>query len=432
MILGKRYIDHGIKCDLARSKCHAAIVFFLMVPMIITACMSTNAHRSASDSSSQIVFTPQESISQTTEKKEPDYVDITIASVGDILIHNTVYMAAHNPATGSYDFNNQFKYVKPLLEKADLTIANLETTLAGPEAGYAGYPKFNTPDSIIDALKYSGIDILTAANNHRMDQGAAGFYRTIRVVRSKGLSIIGVRLEEKEQTYVLKNIKGVKTAFINFGYSYPLSGGRLSINGLILPVHMRGLLDTFDPQNLDQATESLAEKISAARTDGAELVVVCMHWGDEYHRLPNEFQKALAENITALGANVIFGGHPHVLQPAVNLVSPQNTKVPVYYSQGNFISDQRKETVNDVYTEQGIIAFVTFRVYKGKVPQVLAAEAIPTWVNKKIINNRFVYEIIPVQEYLDDKAKFPLLNSGDLERIKFCSETVKQLAAGLK
>lgn len=385
---------------------------------------------------------PSGDLTENPSPAKPAYVDITIASVGDILIHNTLYYAAYDPSTRSYDFTDQFKYVKPYLEDADVTVANLETVLAGPEKGYASYPKFNTPDPIVDALKDAGVDILTAANNHRMDQGVPGFYRTIKVVRNKGLDIIGVKAEEKEKTYVLKELKGVKTAFLNFGYSYPLWDGSLSINGLILPVNMSGLMDTFDPQNLERSMQVLEKKIAEAKRDGAEIIVVFMHWGDEYHRLPNDFQKEMASKMAALGVDAIFGGHPHVLQPAVYLTSPEGNRVPVFYSQGNFISDQRKETVDDVYTEQGMIAKVTFRVPKparqgdgsagpGDGSVVQGAEAIPTWVNKKSINNRFVYEVIPAQEALTSKENFPLLNPADLERIRFCRDTVEKITNGL-
>jgi poly-gamma-glutamate synthesis protein (capsule biosynthesis protein) len=326
---------------------------------------------------------------------ESPAVDLTIAAVGDILIHNTLYYAAYQPASESYDFSGQFKHIKPYLEKADIAIANLETTLAGPEAGYAGYPKFNTPDSIVDALQGAGIDILTAANNHRLDQGIPGFYRTIRIVREKGLDIIGVKSAEPEKTYVIKEIKGIKIAFLNFGYAFPLANGGLDINGLFLPMNMTGLIDTVDPQDLDKSVKSIAKKVSAAREDGAEVIVVSMHWGDEYHRAPNDFQQKLAVQMAGLGVNVIFGGHPHVLQPAVYVSGPEGESVPVFYSLGNFISDQRKETVDDIYTEQGMIAKVTLRVWKNKKPAVVTAEAVPTWVNKKITGGRFVYEVIP-------------------------------------
>lgn len=381
------------------------------------------------------------------QSKTEEYVDITIASVGDILIHNTLYYAAYQPSTDSYDFKKQFQYVKPYLEEADIAIANLETTLAGPEHGYSSYPKFNSPDTIIDALQYAGIDILTAANNHRMDTGVSGFYRTIDIVRDKGLDLIGVKAHEQEETYVLKEIKGVKTAFLNFGYVYPQWDGSVSINGLPLPAKMSNLFAGFDPQDLDISMEALEQQIAKANKAGAQIIIVFMHWGDEYHRLPNDFQKQLASNLVSLGVDAIFGGHPHVLQPAVYLTSPEGKKIPVFYSQGNFISDQRKETVDDVYTEQGIIAKVTFRVQKSEdkissaqpsaqpepfAVEVIKAEAIPTWVNKKMLNNRFHYEIIPAEEALASQDKFPLLDAYDLGRIGFCRDTAEEISQGLK
>ncbi|HHV63580.1 MAG TPA: CapA family protein [Peptococcaceae bacterium] len=395
---------------------------------------------------------------------QPEIVDITIASVGDILIHNTLYFAAYDPATGNYDFKSQFQYVKPYLEQADITVANLETVLAGPEKGYASYPRFNTPDSIVTALKDAGVDILTAANNHRMDQGISGFYRTIEVVRNEGLDIIGVKAEEKEKTYVIKDIKGVKIAFLNYGYTYPRWDGSLDVNGLILPAEMAGLLASFDPQDVEKSLLSIEESIKDARADGAEIIILFLHWGDEYHRQPNNFQKELASKLVSLGVDAIFGGHPHVLQPAVYLTSPAGSKVPVFYSLGNFISDQRLETVDDIYTEQGLIAKITFRIKVGPEDtlqqpenrhelsprvdslqperdtkfysrilskEVIEAQGLPTWVNKKIRGNRFFYEVIPAEEALDTPDKFPMLVEKDLERIRFCRDTVKQITSGL-
>jgi len=391
----------------------------------------------------------------TDPAADPGSVDITIAAVGDILIHNTLYFGAYQPDTETYDFSHQFIYVKPYLENADITLANLETTLSGPERGYSGYPKFNTPDEVADALKGTGVDIITAANNHRLDQGIAGFYRTIRVARQKGLDIIGVKAEEKEKTYVIKDIKGVKVAFLNFGYGYPQENGSLDINGLILPMELTGLIDTFDPQNLESSIAKITGKIKNAREDGAEVVVICLHWGAEYAREPNDFQQKLAAAMAELGADVIFGGHPHVLQPALYLTTSQGKKVPVFYSLGNFISDQREETVNNIYTEQGLIAKVTLRIHReggstgrsaadlptveapsgAEAPsprvEVLSCEAIATWVNKKIIDSRYHYEVIPAAEALQSPEKFPLLRAADLGRIRFCLDTVKGLTEGI-
>lgn len=363
------------------------------------------------------------------EETKTTYVDITVASVGDILIHNTLYMAAYDPSTGSYDFKNQYQYVKPYLEDADIALANLETSFAGQEQGYSGYPRFNSPDSLLDALKYAGVDIVTGANNHRLDQGVSGFYRTIDVVKDNGLDIIGVKSEQKDKTYVLKDIKGVKVAFLNFGYGFKNSDGSLDINGLILPVDMSGLMDTFDPNDLAQSATIIEHRVDEVRQAGAQLVIVSLHWGNEYQRIPDTFQQDLASELAAYGVDAIFGGHPHVLQPVVCLTAADGKKVPVFYSEGNFISDQRLETVEDINTERGMIAKVTFRVYSDQAKEAMKIEALPTWVNKKRINGKLVYEVIPADEALSAPGKFPLLTNADLERIRSCSDAVKNLVS---
>ncbi|UWG97008.1 CapA family protein [Dehalobacter sp. DCM] len=355
------------------------------------------------------------------------YVDISISSVGDILIHNTLYMAAYDSASNSYDFRSQYRYVTPYLETADITIANLETTLAGPEKGYSGYPRFNSPDSLVDALKDAGIDILTGANNHRLDEGVSGFYRTIDTVRNEGLDIIGVKSEQKDKTYVIKEIKGIPVAFLNFGYGFKHSDGSLDINGLLLPMDMSGLMDTFDPNDPEQSVTAIKNRVDEVRREGAQLVILCLHWGNEYQRTPDQFQQDLASELATYGVDAIFGGHPHVLQPVVYLSNANGGKVPVFYSQGNFISDQRLETVDDIHTERGMIANVTFRVYPDKTKKVMNTQTVPTWVNKKRINGKLVYEVIPANDALASPDKFPLITNADLDRIRSCVEGVRSL-----
>lgn len=404
-------------------------IFSLLLTMVLLFCLTGCGMIQSQSDPAPIKESDNTTLPESQGQTAASYVDITIASVGDILIHNTLYMAAYDPSTDSYDFRSQYHYVKPYLEDADVTLANLETNLAGPEQGYSGYPRFNSPDSLIDALKYTGIDIVTAANNHRLDQDVSGFYRTIDVVRNHGLDIIGVKSEQKDKTYVMKEIKGVNVAFLNFGYGYKQSDGSLNINGLILPVDMTGLMDTFDPNDLAPSAAEIINRVAEARKAGAQIVIVCLHWGNEYQLTPNGFQQDLASELATYGVDAIFGGHPHVLQPVVCLSAADGKKVPVYYSQGNFISDQRLETVDDINTERGMIAKVTFRVYPDKTYEAIKTETLPTWVNKKRINSKLVYEVIPADEALAAPDKFPLLTNADLERIRSCSAAVKDLVS---
>lgn len=357
--------------------------------------------------------------------KETSYVDITISSVGDILIHSGIYKSAYDEKSKSYNFNEQFKFVKPLLEKADITVANLETTLSGAEAGYSGYPAFNSPDSLVDALKECGVDILTASNNHRLDKGEKGYFRTIDIVRGKGLDIIGVRKSEQEKSYVIKDIKGVKVGLFNIGYENKLKDGTRTLNGIPIPKNLNNLIDAVDYSNITEAYNKTEKLVKEIKAQGAELTIGFMHWGNEYERKPSEEQKKMARKLCELGVDVIFGAHPHVLQPA-EYISENNNETFVFYSQGNFISSQRVETINNVYSEQGIIGNATLRLYNTGKKEIIDASYIPTWVNLKY-SPKVIYEVIPVEEALKDKSVFKNINSKDMERISYCKESVNKL-----
>ncbi|MCL1917987.1 MAG: CapA family protein [Peptococcaceae bacterium] len=365
---------------------------------------------------------------------EPLFTDIDLACVGDILIHNTVFLAAQT-SPSEYDFRPQFTHVKPLLEKADLTIANLEVPLGGPSQSYSGYPQFNCPDTITDALKDAGVDVVTHANNHCMDTGQAGFFRTIDIVRGKGLDIIGTRKNEQEPPYLIKTLKGVPIGLISFGYGSSAESGT-SINGLPLPSSMANLLNFVDYDHLDSELEKLRATVSAARADGARVIVVCMHWGNEYQLRSDPPQQRVAQELAELRVDIVFGSHPHVLQEAAYVSAKTSPSAEahstlVYYSLGNFISDQRLETVNNIHTEHGMIAQVTLRHHADGRNEILSGGYTATWVNKKT-SAKTLYEIIPVAQALDDLTAFPNLVPADRSRLLSCQESVENLMAGIK
>lgn len=335
-------------------------------------------------------------------------VDIMISSIGDILIHNTLYMAAYNSEANTYDFRPQFKKVKPFLEKSDLAVANLEGTLAGGEAGYSGYPLFNAPDSLIEALKSCGIDVITAANNHRLDKGVKGFHRTIDVVKNSGLDIIGVKKAVEDKSYMIKNIKGVKVALVNYTYETAEQSGYKTLNGIVVPKELEDKIDSFNKENLEKDLKLMKERIEYIKREGADLIIFFMHWGNEYERVPDKLQKSLAQKLCDYGVDIIIGGHPHVIQPAEYIYSNISLKETfVLYSQGNFISDQREETIKNKYSEDGIITELYIRKdVNNKKTYLKEARFIPTWVNKEMGSGKYFYEVVPLLEDIKDKYNY--------------------------
>ena len=249
--------------------------------------------------------------------------------IGDIMTHQQQLDAARykgkdKEMIGTYDFSPQFRRVKPLLEDAFL-VGNLETTFSGTgkRLKYAGYPMFNTPDSLTDVLKDLGVDLLTVANNHIFDRGAAGARRTTVALTSADLNWVGLGLDNvpSNDAVILDN-GGIKAAFVNHSYGsnlWPKSND----------VHLNVISE-----------EDLATSLERARALSPDIIIACFHWGNEYQLKPNVHQRRAADVAFNHGADLIIGTHPHVLQP-VEVMNISGDFKAVAWSLGNFVSFQR-------------------------------------------------------------------------------------------
>lgn len=245
--------------------------------------------------------------------------------IGDIMVHEQQLTAAERtgPESKTWDFAPQFHRVRPLLADA-FVIGNLETTFAGGKRGYAGYPSFNTPDTLADALKELGVDLVTLANNHMFDRGASGARRTVEVLDGAGIPWIGLGLGDvPANDAVLIEAEGLRWAFVNWTYGsnqWPKSSD----------VHLNVI-----------AEGDIAEGMARARALEPDVIVACFHWGAEYHHQPNVHQKRAADQALSLGADLIIGTHPHVLQPVEVRIGEDGRARAIAWSLGNFVSFQR-------------------------------------------------------------------------------------------
>ena len=246
--------------------------------------------------------------------------------IGDIMAHKQQLEAAERKGpdgTRTWDFSPQFQRVRPLFTDA-LIVGNLETTFAGGDRGYAGYPSFNTPDSLTDALKDLNIDLVTVANNHIFDRGASGARRTTEVLDRAGIPWTGLGLNDiPANDAVLLEKDGLKWAFTSHSYG---SNRNIASSGVHLNV-------------ISQA--AIAAAIDRAKALDPDVIVACFHWGNEYHYTPSQHQKKAAEQALALGAHLVIGTHPHVLQPVEVRPDDSGGARGIAWSLGNFVSFQR-------------------------------------------------------------------------------------------
>lgn len=309
---------------------------------------------------------------------------ITISVVGDLMCHSPQFEYA-KVGNDSFDFDPVYRNVKKYLESSDFTFGNLETVTAGREnGGYSGYPFFNTPSSYISALKNIGVDLLVTANNHSLDRSEKGIRKTINEIINRNINYTGTFTSQMDRDSIrIFDIKGVKFAVLAYSYG---------TNGNPIPKGKNYLINLID-------FDLIEKDIRTARNLGAELVLVNYHFGEEYKREPVQFQKEVVNKTIELGADIIIGGHPHVLQP-VNFYKTNNTYLDsgfVAYSMGNFFSNQRKR-----HTDTGMI--LTIQIKKNFLNNKFEIEKVdylPTWVFKGNTKNGNEFVLLPAVGYED-------------------------------
>ena len=268
-----------------------------------------------------------------------------------------------------------FEDVKYNIQTADLAVGNLETTFAGPNKAYSGYPTFNTPEALAYNLKKLGFDVLTTANNHSYDSGYKGLESTIDYLDDADISHTGTYKSPEEQNKILiKNVKGIQIAFLSFTYG---------TNGIPIPEGKEYSINLNDEQ-------TILNQLSLAKEQKPDLICVSMHWGVEYKTSPNDEQKKLADFLFQNGADLIIGNHPHVLEPMekreITLEDGQTKDGFVVYSLGNFISGQNKAYT----TDSAILNLSITKTVEGKM-KINSATYVPiyTYQNKSSSSKKF-------------------------------------------
>ncbi len=281
---------------------------------------------------------------------------------GDIMGHAPQISSAKT-ASGQYDYAPCFKYVKPILEGADIAIGNLELTLPG-KAPYTGYPMFRSPDALATGLKSAGFDLLVTSNNHSNDAHGLGVVNTIETLRKEGFLQTGTfkNQRDRDALYPLMIYKnGFKIALLN--YTYDTNG---------LPTEAPTIVNRIE-------NEQIAADLAEARARKPHYIIVVMHWGLEYQLTENAVQREQAKFLIQNGADMVIGSHPHVVQPIrterVTMPDGSEKEALVVYSLGNFISNQQQPN-----TDGGILFQVDLLKRKGS-PEVRLGDhgMIPVW-----------------------------------------------------
>ena len=286
--------------------------------------------------------------------------DITLMALGDNLMHMGIVNTGKQN-DGSYDYAFLFENISDYIEEADIRMINQETIFGGNQLGFSGFPYFNSPTEVGDAIAAAGFNVVLHATNHAADQGIDGlkYCASFWEEQYPDILMTGILGDDVSEEPPLFTIDDVTFAILNYTYGpnaatlwKPLRG---HLNMLCAYDSQTGAIDftTLNPQVIQDIQEAKLK---------ADIVIVCPHWGTEYATTPSRYQKAFAEEMAAAGADLIIGTHPHVPEPVEWIISEDGHKTLCYYSLGNYVSTQ-KEAI--CMLEE--MAWVTFHVTKDQI-----------------------------------------------------------------
>ena len=312
-----------------------------------------------------------------------------IMCTGDLMCEQKMYQAYnYNGKFLPYDI---FYYVRKLFQEADFVVGNLETMVCeeapftGEQYKIKGKYHCNAPDSYLDILKYAGFDMFAMANNHNLDCGVRGIAETIHRVESKSFLHTGLYTNpDNINRYIIVDLNGIKVAFLSYSTWFNRNLYRLTEKG-------QGLLNIYVKEKAEKA-------ITAAKKDGADFIMVYMHWGvdREYKHEYGESQKQQAKELAEAGADYIIGSHTHSLQGFERIETSKGKTVPVAYSLGNFATSE----INKISRTNAILSIELKRVGKDIIENTTY---IPCYVFDAFNGRRF--PIVPAIEKYNENSK---------------------------
>lgn len=399
-------------------------VFFslgIVILMVAVIYWGVTTLLNANNNANNTTASPQQTANQVTQSSTPQPKKVKIMASGDMLYHTGVYESAWN-GDGTFDFDNDYEQIKPLISSADIAIGDFEGTIR-PDYQLAGYPLFNAPKDVVKSIKDAGYDAIDLAHNHILDSGLTGLKTTYQAFEENGIAPFGVNVDANDKM-LIKEVNGVKVAILGFAYGF--NGLEVNLTDEEYNTHLKDL----DVEKV-KADIQKAEKL-------ADVTVVLPQMGVEYMLSPSQEQKTMYRNMIEWGADIIFGGHPHVMQPT-EIVEKDGESKFIIYSMGNLLSNQRIETMDDTpnsqWTERGVIVEVDVEIVDGKA-KLANIVLHPTWVSKVPIDNKqklnggqaYDYQVFLGKDYIDGGQYANNVDSTTRQRIqKAYNETLELL-----
>lgn len=373
--------------------------------------------------SQETVLSPEPALTQSpetassvepTSEPTPEAVPVSkirLVMVGDILLHTPLAESGKKPE-GGYDFSAIFVNLKEEIEGADLALVNQEVIIGGEELGVSGYPAFNAPYELGDALMDAGFDVVLHATNHALDKRKKGILNCLSFWRENypDTAVLGIHdsTESQQEIYVYEQ-QGIRIAVLNYTYG---------TNGVELPKDMPYAVNLLQK-------DSVAADLERAR-EIADFVVVCPHWGKEYVLEQTGTQENWAEFFVENGADLILGTHPHVIEPIEQITSENGNQALVYYSLGNFVNWTSGTGAGVSNRMVGGMAQVTIGLDENGEAVITEYGVLPVVCHlEKGFGGVTVY---PLSEYTEELAeRNEILKQDESFSLKYCQELAESV-----
>jgi poly-gamma-glutamate synthesis protein (capsule biosynthesis protein) len=320
----------------------------------------------------------------TMADSKEDINTVNLIAVGDNLIHGNVYESG-KLSDGTYNFDSFFANIQDEIKWADIKVINQETILVSDEKKYSGYPRFGSPYAVGDAIAGASFNVVLHATNHTYDKGLKGIQDTLSFWKKykDKVTVLGIHENKKDYNNIkVMEVNNIKIAMLDYTYS---------LNGLTLPSDKQYLVDTLNDK--DKVTSDIKKSESLG-----DLTIVFVHFGTEYVFDETKYQRDYATLMANAGADLIIGSHPHVVEPLKYILTDDDRIVPVYYSLGNFISNQNKDV-----RMLGAMAKVTITDDSNEI--ILNCEIVPTVTHKEAGKPYTVYMLEDYNDKLGKKHK---------------------------
>ena len=352
----------------------------ICIMIVFTIMNKDEKHGSTNETNPQPV---QSQLNEEVDKEEPLEEEpepvitketIELAMIGDVLLHTE--LAVYD------DFSPSFAPVEPYLLKPDYLIANQESLPIASKFGISGYPQFSSPDYLVTDLQEAGVDMLNLANNHAVDKWEGGLALAIQNIENANIPYVGAyKSAEDRATHRIVEVKGIKIGVVSYTYG---------TNGLVLPEGSPYIVNYIDIEQMTKDVEELKPLV--------DVTVAMIHWGAEYVTKHNDNQAYIAMMMNQAGVDIIFGGHPHVLQPYEKIVNGAGQETHVFYSLGNFFA----RTITS--KESNIGAIGSFEITKeGETITIDKPKIIATSLLKDNADGR--YKVYPLAEVQDRSVR---------------------------